>query len=246
MTTLLEEEPVASGRSIRSSAESALPRAVDYPYLAPLERYVFATGGRAPAFSIANRKPVLALGSNAAPLQLRRKFAGFPGHIPVSRAVLFDHVVVYSAHFTRYGALPATLHQHPGAIAFVAITWLDERQLTRMHETESVGVNYDYVEIEDIRLEHDGGLAGSTIPDDLDVGAYVSRWGAMAHQGKPIRLAETASSNCPLPALTQPAALRFAQRRVAPDLAFDDFLRRLLDDPAFRSDCTERLQAYRP
>jgi len=244
MTTLLKGEPVAAGGSIPHSAESALPRAVDYPYLAPLDSYVFATSDQAPPFSVDNRKPVLALGSNAAPLQLRRKFAGLPGHIPVSRAVLFDHVVVYSAHFTRYGALPATLHQHPGAIAFVAITWLDPRQLDRMHETESVGVNYDYVEIEDIRLEHDGVLAEAIIPGDLAVGAYVSRRGPLAHQKRPIRLAETASSNCPLPALTQPAALRFAQRRVAPDLAFDDFLRRLLDDPTFRSDCTERLQAH--
>jgi hypothetical protein len=231
MTILLKGEPVAAGGSIPHSAESALPRAVDYPYLAPLDSYVFATSEQAPAFSVDNRKPVLALGSNAAPLQLRRKFAGLPGHIPVSRAVLFDHVVVYSAHFTRYGALPATLHQHPGAIAFVAITWLDARQLDRMHETESVGVNYDYVEIEDIRLEHDGALAEAAIPGDLAVGAYVSRRGPLAHQERPIRLAETASSNCPLPALTQPAALRFAQRRVAPDLAFDD--------------CTERLQAHR-
>lgn len=244
MTTLVKGEPDRAGGSIDTTVEAAMLRAVDYPFLAPLERYVFATGRRAPAFSIAGRQPVLALGSNAAPVQLRRKFAGFPGHIPVSRAVLFDHVVVYSAHFTRYGALPATLHQHPGAIAFVAITWLDARQLARMHETESVGVNYDYVEIDDIRLEHDGGLADVTVPDDLAVGAYVSRRGALTHLDKPIRLAETASSNCPLPALTQPAALRFAQRRVAPDLAFDDFLRRLSDDATFRSDCTERLQAH--
>lgn len=241
MTTLLTGEPVASGGSIRHSAESALPRAVDYPYLAPLESYVFATSDNAPTFSITGRQPVLALGSNAAPLQLRRKFADLAGHIPVSRAVLFDHVVVYSAHFTRYGALPATLYRHPGAIAFVAITWLDARQLDRMHETESVGVNYDYLELDDIRLEHDGALAEATIPVDLAVGAYVSRWGPMAHQKRPIRLAETASSNCPLPALTQPAALRVAQRRVAPELAFDDFLRRLVDDPPFRTDCSRKL-----
>jgi hypothetical protein len=209
-----------------------------------LERYVFATSDRVPDFAIADRKPVLALGSNAAPLQLRRKFADLPGHIPVSRAVLFDHVVVYSAHFTRYGALPATLHRYEGAITFVAITWLDEQQLPRMHETESVGQNYDYIEIEDIRLEHDGGLAETAIPANLVVGAYVSRRGPVLHREQPIRLAETAASNCPLPALTQPAALRFAQRRVAPELDFDTYLRRLVDDPAFRRECGERLRAH--
>lgn len=225
-------------------ATAALPRAVDYPFFAPLERYVFAADDVAAEFSIDNRTPVLALGSNAAPLQLRRKFAGTSGPIPVSRAVLFDHVIVYSAHFTRYGALPATLYRHDGAIAFVAITWLDDRQLARMHETESVGVNYDYVEVGDIRLEHDAGLGDGTIPSDLGVGAYVSRHGPLLHADRPIRLAETASSGCPLPALTQPAALRFAQRRVAPDLAFDAFMAKLVVDDAFRRDCSERLRTY--
>ena len=225
-------------------AAAGLPRAVDYPYLAPLESYVFAADDAAAAFSIDNRRPVLALGSNAAPLQLHRKFAGTSGHIPVSRAVLFDHVIVYSAHFTRYGALPATLHRHAGAIAFVAITWLDDRQLARMHETESVGVNYDYVEVSDIRLEHDAGLGDGTIPTELGVGAYVSRHGPLLHANRPIRLAETASSGCPLPALTQPAALRFAQRRVAPDLPFDAFLERLVADPDFRAACSQKLGVH--
>jgi hypothetical protein len=215
------------------------PRAADYPFPAPLERYVFADIGEPPPFSIEGRVPVLALGSNASPLQLRRKFADRKGHIPVSRAVLFDHVVVYSAHFTRYGSLPATLHRHPGAIAFVALTWLDAEQLRTMHDSESVGVNYDYVEFADIRLEHDGdGIAAS-----LPVGAYVSRYGPLQHGGRPIRLAETASSGCPLPALTQPAALRFAHRRTAPTLPFDTFMTRIVEDASLRRECTRRLKA---
>lgn len=217
-----------------------LPRAADYPFATPLERFVFVGQGEAPAFSIEGRLPVLALGSNGSPLQLRRKFADLPGHIPVSRAVLFDHVVVYSAHFARYGAIPATLHRHPGGIAFVALTWLDDRQLARMHESESLGVNYDYVEVEDVRLEHDGGI----VADQLPVGAYVSRFGPLLHEGKPIRVAETASSGCPLPALTQPAVLRFAHRRIAPELDFDAFMRRLVEDETFRRDMSARLRSH--
>ena len=227
----------------RQPAPAAPLRAVDYPFLAPLESYVFAPDDAAAAFSIENRTPVLALGSNAAPRQLRRKFTGTAGHIPVSRAVLFDHVIVYSAHFTRYGSLPATLYRHAGAIAFVAITWLDDRQLARMHETESLGVNYDYVLIEDCRLEHDPGLEMKDLPASLGIGAYVSRHGPLLHQDRPIRLAETASSGCPLPALTQPAALRFAQRRVAPDLAFEAFIERLVADEDFRRACSGKLRA---
>ena len=241
MTVLTKKDPAERPAMRPAPPRDGLPRAVDYPYLAPLESYVFDAGEGAPAFSIEGRTPVLALGSNAAPMQLRRKFAGLPGHIPVSRAVLFDHVAVYSAHFTRYGALPATLHRHPGAIAFTALTWLDDRQLARMHETESVGVNYDYVEVADIRLEHDARLGEGAIPACLGVGAYVSRHGPLTHEGRPIRLAEAASSGCPLPALTQPAALRFAQRRVAPEIAFEAFLERLVDDPDFRAACSRKL-----
>jgi hypothetical protein len=215
-------------------------RAADYPFSAPLERFVFVGNGEAPPFSIEGRLPVLALGSNGSPLQLRRKFADLPGHIPVSRAVLFDHVVVYSAHFSRYGAIPATLHRHPGGIAFVALTWLDGRQLARMHESESLGVNYDYVEIDDVRLEHDGDLAVERLP----VGAYVSRHGPLLHGAQPIRLAETAASGCPLPALTQPAVLRFAHRRIAPDLGFGDFMERIVQDERFRREMTARLRRH--
>ncbi len=148
--------------------------------------------------------------------------------------MLFDHVVVYSAHFTRYGSLPATLHRYLGGVTFVAITWLDEGQLARMHETEALGVNYDYVEVADIRLEHDGDVVASPLP----VGAYVSRHGPLRHAAMPVRLAETASSGCPYPALTQPAALRFANRRVAPELSFEDFARRIVEDEGFRRACS--------
>jgi hypothetical protein len=220
--------------------DESLPRAADYPFLAPLERYVFSAIGEAPDFDVAGRTPVLALGSNAAPLQLRRKFGQGFGHIPVSRAVLFDHVVVYSAHFTRYGSLPATLEQHPGGLTFVAITWLDPSQLARMHETEALGINYDYCELADFRLEHDGeALTATSVP----IGAYVSRHGPLRHAMAPIRLAETASSGCPWPALTQPAALRFAHRRIAPETAFDTFMERIVADAVFRGDCSERLKA---
>ncbi len=218
--------------------EHELPRAVDYPYVTPLERFVFADSAEAPAFAVAGRTAVLALGSNASPAQLHRKFKGLTGHIPVSRAVLFDHVVVYSAHFTRYGALPATLHRHPGAVAFVAVTWLDPEQLVRMHQTETIGVNYDYVEFEDLRLEHDDDdVAAPTV-----VGAYVSRAGPLLYRSRPIRLAEVAASGCPLPALTQPAALRFAHKRVAPELPLETFLTRLVRDEAFRRASGERLR----
>lgn len=218
------------------------PRGADYPFAAPLERYVFSTESEIPAFAVTGRTPVLALGSNAAPQQLRRKFGDRNGHIPVSRAVLHDHVVVYSAHFTAYGALPATLFPFGGGTTFVAVTWLDQAQLAVMHASESVGVNYDYVELEKVKLQHDGDLH---LDAPALIGAYVSRKGMLLHKEQPIRLAETASSGCPLPALTQPAALRFAYRRlgpaITPELDFAAFMQKIIDDEAFRRDCSKHL-----
>jgi len=55
--------------------------------------------------------PVLAYGSNASVQQLRREFSGFTTFtfIPVIKAKLYNFGVVYSAHFSAYGAVPLTL-----------------------------------------------------------------------------------------------------------------------------------------
>ena len=89
---------------------------------------------------------------------MRRKF-GDAATVPVSRAWLADHDVVYSAHVARYGAIPACLFPAPDTRVAVWITWLDDTQLARMHETEAVGIAYDYAHI-DAALADGRGVAG--------------------------------------------------------------------------------------
>ncbi|MEZ5824066.1 MAG: hypothetical protein R3C97_04805 [Geminicoccaceae bacterium] len=200
-------------------------RASAYPFDTPLESYVFS-GGKCieGPFDIDGRQPVLAVGSNAAPEQLARKFGIDGGIIPVTRAILEDHVVVFSAHFTAYGSLPATSLQAPGARAYVFVTWLDGNQLERMHETESVGTNYDYRERDDLSLIVDGGTRAGR------VGVYESRRGPLSIRGKAVRMAEIPSTGSHLPRLTQRAALRHVHKALAPDLAFEGFIRRVVED----------------
>ena len=53
---------------------------------------------------------------------------------------------VYSAHVTSYGSIAAMYVPVPHQTrSRQFITWLDDDQLHIMHQTESLGVNYDLV-----------------------------------------------------------------------------------------------------
>ena len=121
---------------------------------------------------------MIAHGSNRSPEQLQRKFADLPvaeTSIPVTRAWLADHDVVYSAHVTQYGAIAANLRSTPGTTVEIYVTWLSEPQLNRMHETELGGENYAYGRLSGIDLKIEAGPAAL-----LDEAYQMERWGADA------------------------------------------------------------------
>ncbi|KAG2426593.1 hypothetical protein HXX76_012909 [Chlamydomonas incerta] len=83
--------------------------------------------------------PVLAIGSNAGPEQLRRKYpaAAFPGAvIPVIQIQLHGFDVVYTPYLASYGSCTATLEASPGTCVSIFITYLTEPLMERMHATE--------------------------------------------------------------------------------------------------------------
>jgi hypothetical protein len=92
--------------------------------------------------SFGDRVPVLAIGSDAAPEQLARKFihAGLIADplIPVLRARLHDFDVVHASCITAHGSVPATLWRSPGTVVDVFVAFLSPVQLSRMHETDGV------------------------------------------------------------------------------------------------------------
>jgi hypothetical protein len=180
---------------------------------------------------------VIAAGSNAAPERLAAKFAGQGGVIPVTRAALGDHVVVHAAHFSSYGAVPATVHPCPGAVAEVFVTWLTAAQLAHMHATEGVGQRYDYVELAALALEIEGHGRHDR------AGAYLSRHGALTHDGEPIRLDAVPSRNCAHPARSQVAVLRLVHRRLAPEDDYRQFMARILESTAYRTSASAALAA---
>ena len=84
------------------------------------------------------RVPVVAVGSNAAPSQLVRKFAtrSVRPLIPVTLSDVSNLVPGVSAHVSKPGYIPAVPVKVPGAASRLSVLWLDNVQLRILDETE--------------------------------------------------------------------------------------------------------------
>jgi hypothetical protein len=224
-------------------------RARNYPYDRAGYSFVFANGDIQPLPAdvdqlIAEHHPVLAFGSNAAPEQLRRKYRDWPDvRFVVTQASLQDYDVVYSAHLTSYGAVPATLAPSPGTHLETWITWLDDEQLAHMHTTEmgaggGADVNYAYGHLQDVAV---------TIEEvDCDVtavGVYLSNYGALALAEAPLAFTRIKASDRTFEARDKISVLEDVRDRLAPDLDLDKFVHAVVGDPARRKAWGEDLKA---
>ncbi|RDD61868.1 hypothetical protein [Ferruginivarius sediminum] len=212
-----------------------------YPYDAPAASYLFRDGGVHPIADadFRGRAAVIGHGSNRAPQQLARKFSHLSGRdseIPVTYVWLHDYDVVYSAHVTAYGAVASTLQATPGCRVRVALTWLDQVQLQRMHETEG---NYSYGSLAGARLEAEAG------PDVRggEVTMYLSDHGCLSDGGTPVALAAVPAEGRPHRALWQTEMHAEIHRRTASDLHLDDFILAAVENPAARRTRIGQLRA---
>lgn len=179
----------------------------------------------------------MAVGSNRAPEQLRRKF-GDTATVPVTVARLRDHDVVYSAHMASYGSIPATLAESPGTTVTISLTWLSPAQLQRMHETEAVGVNYDFGEATTLQL--DRGAERPILP----IGCYLGRRGALALDGAPVALAEVDASGRRFSAVPQPEMVARVHSSFGGRRTFETWLESLIENRDARSRLTETLEHH--
>ncbi len=132
---------------------------------------------------LGERHALVACGSNASPAQLQVKFADVnpqSATIPVISGVLDNAAVVYSAHISRYGSIPATVMSEPSAQAVVHVLFVDDAQLEIIDATEAH--NYRRVELagERITCAVSGPGGGHYL--------YESRHGALLVDGRPQRL----------------------------------------------------------
>ena len=150
-------------------------------------------------------------------------------------AKLASFDVVYSAHFTRYGAIPATLHPCPGATVDVAVQWLTPAELERIDATEGIGINYDRRHLTGIDLEIEGFSAIHAAE------TYLSRRGPLIHQGTPVALIAIPCANRAWPALDQRGVLDLARQRLAPNAMLDGFVHAIVTDAEYRTQQTKLL-----
>lgn len=129
------------------------------------------------------RSPLLAIGSNAAPEVLRRKFAHFDAledrAVLVLAGDLREFDVGFSAQPTLYGSMPATLFPSPGTAVRTAILWVTPRQFTQLVWSElsySLGRLATRFEADEPEYHVDGVIC------------FASRFGAFAPRGAPVAL----------------------------------------------------------
>ena len=172
------------------------------------------------------RFPLISYGSNASLDGLARKFhhaRGADRVTPVITGTLAGYDVGPSAHFSAYGAMPATLFRSEGVASRVAVTWVTGSQLGLLAETE---VNYRLGWLDPVRFSPDIDSAAVT-------GAFVfiSRHGVFGNASTPFCLeAITATGRTSL-ALSQREVLDEAAKVVLGDWArAQDVVRRATED----------------
>lgn len=224
-----------------------LARALDYPYPAPLPPWIFAGHEvhrpASPGFPALSRDirrdarvPVVAAGSNRAPVQLCRKF-GVEDAFPVSTIRLRDVDTVYSAHFSSYGAIPATLAPSPGTVLHTAVLWLTAAQLDRMNATEALGVNYRLGWMARRSVSRRFGLTADRIA------AYISLHGAVTcDAGVPVPVAGFRRQGGQGRALDQGGVHALAHPRVAPGEELQAHIANLVGDKSVREQRRDMLK----
>jgi hypothetical protein len=178
------------------------------------------------------RRPMIAIGSNASPEGLWRKFAHFED--PPDRTLLalngqlHDFDVGATAELALYGALPATIFPSPDTRVNATAVWLTDTQLTQLAWAE---IPY-WIGRLDTRFEFDPGVS-ELGPEGLDrVLVFVNRFGAFAPDGHPLALAAIPAENRKVPALGQIELLKItAQLAFGPDVTAEDLVRRAYEAP---------------
>ena len=127
---------------------SSFDRAISYPYFAPNYSFSFYNGEfiKGVCDDLNNRIPILSVGSNRSPYQLKRKFS-LHQNICVTPAILYDSDVVFAASLSSYGSMPATQWPSKGTEVDLNVLWLNEEQLEIMHLSEALGVAYNFVKL---------------------------------------------------------------------------------------------------
>jgi hypothetical protein len=209
-----------------SERNDVLERAMGYPYAAPPHPFVQLGHGTLDPSEVDEnwheRVPVLAYGSNAAPQALAHKLALSDDPVLVVPAWLRDFDVVYSAHISPYGAVPATLQRSPGTVARIHVTYMTKEQIVLVSATEP---NYQKTVLEPVECLLDGG---ETV---AELAAYISRHGCLLAEGSEIALSAVRASGRAFAELSEPEVLEHARALTSPAESMETFVLGNVTDP---------------
>ncbi len=233
---------IAAAVPARQFEPEALEHAVGYPWARPPGSYELRDGEarllsamtederealiRRYADPAGARVPLLAIGSNAAPEVLERKFAHFEA--VADRTVLAltgwlrDFDVGASATVALYGALPATIFPSPGTEVAATVLWLTPAQFTQLTWSE---VSYWL-----------GRLRTPFTVEEAEAGfdqvlVFVSRFGTFCPNGDPVALVAVPARERHAAALTQEQLLdATAALALGPGASAADVVRACCED----------------
>ena len=188
-------------------------------------------------YDLSDRTAVLSVGSNRAPVQLNRKF-GDRAEVPVTPVTVHDCDVVHVANLAPYGAVPCSAFPCQGTSVDLNIAWLIPAQLQIMHQTESLGIAYDWVEWDLSVIEH-----RFNAPLDQLFG-YAALTGAMSVAGEgPFGLARIPAQNRQFAQKSQQQMQEMIYRRFCADAtSLEDWISQLQTSEALRADVAAAVQ----
>jgi hypothetical protein len=210
-----------------SEGSDVVERAMRYPYAVPA--HAFAQRGHDTLspdeieIDREERTLLLAYGSNGSPEVLARKLALSADPVLVEPGWLHDFDVVYSAHISPYGAVPATLQRSPGTAARVALLHLTEEQMRLVSATEP---NYEPTRLDGVRCV----LAGGEVRTELS--AYLSRQGCLLVDGDEVALVAVPARDRHFAEMSEPQVLEHVRSTVSPEESIDSFVLTSVADPA--------------
>jgi hypothetical protein len=215
-------------------------RAMGYPYSVPLRPFVQAGHRTLDPDEIelrGERLPLLAYGSNSSPEVLARKLSLNPEPVLVTPARLQDFDVVYSAHISPYGAVPATLQRSPGTAARVCVAYLTSAQLALLSSTEP---NYELATLRPVNCRTDGGQV------ELELSAYLSRHGCLLLDGTEVALSAVQAGDRCFVELSEAQVLERVRASTCPEEDMETFVLSNVTDPALAQARSAMLERHRP
>jgi hypothetical protein len=172
---------------------------------------------------VTGRRLVFGYASNPTLTALRRKFGatGRDEVIPVVASRLRHLDVVYSAHISRYGSIPATLQASRDTVVRVHGLLLSPEQLQVLDATEP---NYHLARLGGVDVETEFGESHS------EVEAYVSRHGCLRLSDSEAALEAIPAERRHFPELSQPSVIEAVRDKLRVRGSVEDFTRENVTD----------------